>query len=101
MALLPGPAGLQRPRVHVVHPVIPPLLEPDQAEVLCTIRKRLALPAVVAVVAKEAGGGRARDCDEGKGGGRGQVRHHGVGGQGPGRDLREGEGEDTRTSERA
>ena len=52
-------AGLQRPRIHVVHPVIPTLLELDQAEVLHAIRKRLALPAVVAAVAKEEEVGHA------------------------------------------
>ena len=47
------PSGLQRPRAHVVHPVMPPLLEPDQAKVLCAIRERLALPAVVADMVQE------------------------------------------------
>ena len=47
------PTGLQRPHVHVIHPVIPPLLEPDQAEVLHAICERLALPAVVPTVAEE------------------------------------------------
>ena len=47
----PRPAGLQHPRVHVVRPVVPPLLEPDQAKVLCAVRKRLAPPAVVVEMA--------------------------------------------------
>ena len=49
----PRPTGLQYPRVHVVRPVVPPLLEPDQAEVLRAVREHLAPPAVVVAVAKE------------------------------------------------
>ena len=45
--------GLQRPRVHVVRPVVSLLLEPDQAEVLRAVRERLAPPTVVAVMAIE------------------------------------------------
>ena len=51
--------GMQRPRVHVVQPVIPPLIEPDQAEVPRAILERLALPAVVATMAKEEEVGHA------------------------------------------
>ena len=47
------PAGLQRPCAHVVRPVVPPLLKPDQAEVLRAVRERLAPPTVVVAVAKE------------------------------------------------
>ena len=45
--------GLQRLRVYVVHPGIPSMIEPDQAKVLHAIHERLALPVVVAAVAKE------------------------------------------------
>ena len=55
----PLPAGLQHLRVHMVHPVIPPLFQPDQAEVLRAVRKHLAPPAVVVAVAKEEEVGHA------------------------------------------
>jgi hypothetical protein len=47
------------PRAHVVRPVVPPLLEADQAEVLRAVRERLAPPAVVAAVGKEEEVGHA------------------------------------------
>ena len=46
-------AAVTAPHAHIVRPVVPPLLEPDQAEVLRAVRKRLTLPEVVVAVAKE------------------------------------------------
>ena len=49
----PRPAGLQHPYVHFVHPVVPPLLQPYQVNVLRAVCERLAPPAVVVAVVKE------------------------------------------------
>jgi hypothetical protein len=40
----PRPAGLQHPHAHVVHPIVPPLLQLEQAEVLRAVRGRLCTP---------------------------------------------------------
>ena len=49
----------------------------------------------------KGGEGRARNHDGSKGSGRGQVRHHDIGGRGLERDPRKQEGKDRSASERA
>ena len=49
----PLPTGLQHPRAHVDRPVIPLLLQLDQAEVVRAVCKRHTPLVVVVAVAKE------------------------------------------------